>query len=532
MLERTALGGWCAEVMTALSFGIPGRWGFFLFLASICLRSETPVWPFKPIIRQCSPSLPLLTRLATARPDHASRRFRAAPRLEDLENRIALSSINLAVTSLADSGPGTLRSAIIQADSGSAGNTYDIRFKVRGTIVLESALPDLSESMSLIGPAARRLTVERDPRSTSNFGIFVVDAGGNVGISGMTIANGLTSASGSGGGINNHGTLVVSGATITGNQASDGGGIYNDGTATVRHSIIFRNQPNLVLSGGGIYNSGSLTVSDTRISSNQVFFRGGGIYNSGTLSVSDSRISSDSAVSNGGGIYNSAKLTVMHTNISGCGANSNGGGICNDTGGLVKLSDCTVSGDQAFSLFLYPAGYPSGGGIYNNGTFTDSHDTIRRNAAYVGGGVYNNGTLTESRDTISRNLAATPGLDGFPPLVSVATPLAGLSEIDSGGAIYNTGMLTQSQVKITTNTATSTGGGIDNTGKLTVSHATISGNTAKTGGGLQNGGSGQAELDDSTLNDASGGGIVNSGVNVHVKHTIVDGVYYVDKIFS
>ncbi len=495
--------------------------------------------PFKPIIRQCSPFLALLPRLAPARPDHASRRFRAAPRLENLENRIALSSINLAVTSLADSGPGTLRSAIIHADSGSAGNTYDIRFKVRGTIVLESALPDLSQSMSLIGPAARRLTVERDPNSTSDFGIFVVDAGVNVGISGMTIANGRTSASGSGGGIDNHGTLVLSGATITGNHASDGCGIYNDGTATVRHSIIVRNQPNLVVSdgamynrGGGIYNSGTLTVRDTRISSNQVEFQGGGIYNSGTLSVCDSSISSDNAVSNGGGIYNSAKLTVRHTNLSGCGTLSNGGGIFNDTGGLVKLSDCTVSGDQAFNLFSYPAGYPSGGGIYNNGTLTDSHDTIRRNAAYVGGGVYNNGTLTESRDTISRNLAATPGLDGFPPLVSVATPLSGLSQIDSGGGIFNTGMLTQSQVTITTNKATSTGGGVDNTGMLTASHATISGNTAITGGGLQNGGSGQAELDNSTLNDPRGGGIANNGVSVHVKNTIVDGVFYVNKTIS
>ena len=116
--------------------------------------------------------------------------------------------------------------------------------------------------------------------------------------------------------------------------------------------------------------------------------------------------------------------------------------------------------------------------------------------------------------------------------MSVATPLSGLSQIDSGGGIYNTGMLTQSQVTITRNKATSTGGGIDNTGMLTASHATISGNTAITGGGLQNGGSGQAELDNSTLNDPSGGGIANNGVSVHVKNTIVDGVFYVNKIIS
>ena len=63
-------------------------------------------------------------------------------------------------------------------------------------------------------------------------------------------------------------------------------------------------------------------------------------------------------ISNGGGIYNSAKLTVMHTNISGCGTNSNGGGIYNDTGGLVELSDSTVSGDQAFYILFYPAAVP------------------------------------------------------------------------------------------------------------------------------------------------------------------------------
>lgn len=490
------------------------------------------MWPFKPIVGQWSPLLAVLSRLALAGPDHAGRHFRAAPRLEKLEDRIALSSVNLAVTSLADSGPGTLRSAIMQADSGSAGETYAIRFKVGGTIMLESALPDLSQSMSLIGPAARRLTVERDPKATSDFGIFVVDAGVKVGISGMTIAYGLTSASGSGGGIDNHGALVLSGATITGNLAMDGGGLYNDGTATVRNSVIVRNQPGLVQNGGGIYNSGTLTVCDTTISSNQVRLEGGGIYNSGTLSVRGGKISSDAAVSNGGGIYNSGRLTVVHTKIAGCGTSTNGGGLFNDTGGLVKLSTSAVSGDLAFNILFYPAPYPSGGGIYNNGTLIDSHDTISRNAAYVGGGVYNNGTLGESRDTISRNEAATPGLDGFPPLVSFAGSLTGLSQVDCGGGIYNTGMLSQSRVTITKNKATSTGGGIDNTGMLTASHAMISGNTAVAGGGLQNGGSGQAELSHSTLNDPSGGGIANNGVSVHVMYTIVDGVFYVNKIIS
>ena len=141
-----------------------------------------------------------------------------------------VSSINLAVTSLSDSGPRTLRSAIIQADSGSAGNTYDIRFKVRGTIMLENAQPDLSQSMSLIGPAARRLTVERDPNSASDFGIFVVDAGVNVGISGNTAITG--------GGLQNGGSGQAELDNSTLNDPS-GGGIVNNGVSVhVKNTIV------------------------------------------------------------------------------------------------------------------------------------------------------------------------------------------------------------------------------------------------------------------------------------------------------
>ena len=63
-------------------------------------------------------------------------------------------------------------------------------------------------------------------------------------------------------------------------------------------------------------------------------------------------------------------------------------------------------------------------------------------------------------------------------------------------------------------------------GTLTVSHATISRNSATTAGGLYNSGSGQAEIDYSTINDPDGGGIVNSGNTIHLKKTKLDGVFY------
>jgi hypothetical protein len=52
------------------------------------------------------------------------------------------------------------------------------------------------------------------------------------------------------------------------------------------------------------------------------------------------------------------------------------------------------------------------------------------------------------------------------------------------------------------------------------------------GGGLYNNGAGQAEIDESTLNDPTGAGIVNNGSTVHLKKTVVDGVLYVDDDFS
>jgi len=51
----------------------------------------------------------------------------------------------LAVTSLADSGVGTLRQAITTADAGATTNSYDIDIETPGTITLKTVLPDQPE---------------------------------------------------------------------------------------------------------------------------------------------------------------------------------------------------------------------------------------------------------------------------------------------------------------------------------------------------------------------------------------------------
>ena len=145
--------------------------------------------------------------------------------IEPLEGRALLSLTTWTVNSLGDTGTGSgtsgdLRYVITQADQTPGDNT--INFAVTGTITLKSALPDLSNTTGLMdieGPGASSLTVARSSASgTPDFGIFTVDANVQAQLAGLTITGGLD---GSGGGIDNDGTLTVSNSTIANNSATD-----------------------------------------------------------------------------------------------------------------------------------------------------------------------------------------------------------------------------------------------------------------------------------------------------------------------
>ena len=59
------------------------------------------------------------------------------------------------------------------------------------TISLLTALPDITTDMTIQGPAANVLTVERNSGAATRFRIFTITSG-TVAISGMTITKGLT----------------------------------------------------------------------------------------------------------------------------------------------------------------------------------------------------------------------------------------------------------------------------------------------------------------------------------------------------
>ena len=247
------------------------------------------------------------------------------------------------VTSIADSGHGTLRAAILKAnndmhDLGGRTHKDTIKFAhaVHGTISLQSALPELSGHFAIAGPGASVLTVHGNGSTgITGFRIFTVATGAVISISGLDITGG-SSAQG-GGGIENAGTLSLADVAIHGNSvvgigsgpvaANSGGGIENTGTLSITNSSLYNNSAMGSTTGtgnagygGGIANTGTLSVANSMFNANSAT-NGGGIMNSGSLSLTNCLLSNDTASGgaqcSGGGIDNTGMLSIALTEFLG-----------------------------------------------------------------------------------------------------------------------------------------------------------------------------------------------------------------------
>jgi hypothetical protein len=161
----------------------------------------------------------------------------------------------LVVTNTNDSGPGSLRQAIILANDR---DTIDFDPALNGqTVTLTSDELLISKNIAISGPAADLLTVAR-AQGVSNFRIFHITPSHTVTVQGLTITNGSPGAGFGGGILNDGGTLSVINCTLSGNHAPlSGGGIDNfagesSATLTVESSTLTGNVADDY--GGGIAN--------------------------------------------------------------------------------------------------------------------------------------------------------------------------------------------------------------------------------------------------------------------------------------
>ena len=342
---------------------------------------------------------------------------------------IALSTqaATITVTSINDSGAGSLRQAIADAVNG---DTIDFDPSLNGqAITLASDELLVNKNISINGPGPNNLTID----GNHAWRVFHVIGGVSATIGGLTITNGFVSGfNGNGGGIyNDHSTLTVSNCTIRGNSTSDllgqGGGIINAGylvgyfgygpaTLEVVNCTISGNSAGL--EGGGIFNNGqsgsaTLTVTESTISGNTVTGGyGGGIATDGNggssiVEVVNSTLSDNSVRSYGGGIFNlsayggTASLNILNSTISNNWGGTYGGGIYNATSGggnsPLQVLHSTLSGNSCLWL--------DGGGIANlSGATSQVGSSI-----FNGNRISNGGTTT----SLGYNLSSDDGTGFF-----------------------------------------------------------------------------------------------------------------------
>src|SRR6476660_5535752 len=157
----------------------------------------------------------------------------------------------ITVTNTNDSGPGSLRQALMIAHDGDT-----ITFAVTGTIVLTSGGLPVNKNIMISGPGANQLSIDGN-QAIVVFGVFYGKAAT---ISGLTASNAQS-------GILNDGTVTVTNCVLSGHSRA---GMYNVGTLAASNCVISDN------SGDGLYNGHAiLNVSDCIITANSY----SGIYN-------------------------------------------------------------------------------------------------------------------------------------------------------------------------------------------------------------------------------------------------------------
>ncbi|MBG1244462.1 DUF4347 domain-containing protein [Nostoc sp. NZL] len=302
------------------------------------------------------------------------------------------------VTNTSDSGLGSLRQAILNANATAGADTISFAGVFTDAtpdiITLTSGKLTITDDITILGTGAYNLIVSGNNSS----GVFEISGSGtDASIDGLKIANAndpLGSIL-----LNSNTSLSLTNSNVSDNTGTVGG-IFNKGTLSLTNTTVSGNRGSSL--GGGIFNQGNLSLTNSTVSNNFAAVRfypayGGGIFNTGKLSFTNSTVSNNRAFADGLGRGGPDPYP------------SYGGGIYNS--GTADITGSTLSDNSA----------ADGGGVFNNGTFSLTNSTVSANSTYYnGGGIYNSGTLTLTNDTITDNIA-----EGF------------FSGTGDGGGVFN-----------------------------------------------------------------------------------------------
>ena len=244
----------------------------------------------------------------------ASRSRRLRPTVMGLEDRTLLSMYT--VGNLNDSGAGSLRQGILDANSTSGADVIDFEAGLTGTITLTSGELAITDDLTINGPGTGALTVSGGRASR----VFDITGTPTVSISGLTIADGMAG----------------SGAP---RLASAGGGILNDGGTLTLDSVVLDSDQ--ALGGAGSAGMGAGHSGGTGGSGDAGL--GGGVYNGGgSVTITNSTLSNDTAQGGGGGTGGFSLVG----GIGGGGGTGQGGSLYAGDGS-VTVTNSTLADDTA-----------------------------------------------------------------------------------------------------------------------------------------------------------------------------------------
>lgn len=420
--------------------------------------------------------------------------------VQDVTNTLTI-TLGPVVSTTADSGPGSLRQAVADANSG---DVITFLLTTPATISLTSGVIALTKNVTISGPTGLAPTTRRRVHLPSagvtvdgnnEQQIFTVGTGVTAAINNLILFQGHA-LSGNGGAIDDFGTLTLAAVEIDNSLAvGDGGAVgIEDGASLTASGSLFSG--NKAPFGGAVWANtsatllsiGTSTLSGNSSTGTNGYDEGGAIYTNIATTLTSDTVSSntDSAIVTNG----SGGVTISGGTYSANTAKGGYGGVLYVFGGGTN----TISNNATFDSNVAgdpntPASYGYGGAIYSDEDITIDHATFSNNVAgsasggkgYGGAIRFDDGSLTITNSTFTANSAGG---------ANASFGYGGAIDDETGNVMSVTGST------FTSNSAGGTdhgyGGAVELRGQVTVDSDSFSNNAAYATNPTDNSGSGDA----------------------------------------
>ncbi len=354
------------------------------------------------------------------------------------------------VTNLNDSGPGSLRQAVLDANASIITvDTINFDPTISGVIKLTSGEINITDrKLTINGPGRDILAISGNKKSRI---FYISSTATGTTIQDLTLQEGDPPRSGDAW---NEGAALANVSMLTLNRIAFSqhtdcySVLYNTGTLKATNLWMQSNPCRAIYNDGGTFTATQLNLWQNTSSD------GAGIYNNGNLTLTDSLLVANAANEDGGGIYHRNGIGIVrNTTFSGNNANGSGGGIYLYDGNLT-LTNCSLIDNSAVEW---------GGGIENNrGDLTLGNTIISNNLATKGSELgeydgYDDARFDNSFISLGHNLigingdSGIYGLDDNIKLADTDIVLASAADMafstleDNGGNSYTHALVAGSQ---------------------------------------------------------------------------------------